>query len=144
MALPRALAWTGMTMPTSGICRLPSGRGSWWMITTSSMSSTPVRTASPVRRARSSAHGMASRPELEGVEVDVAEPQDGGPELVAARPALLHDHPVLDQAADDAVGGRRRELQAGGQLRQAHPAGALERGQDPDGAVDRLDHGCSF
>ena len=59
MALPSALAWTGMTMPTSGIWRLPSGRGSWWMITTSSMRSTPVRTASPVRRARSSAQGMA-------------------------------------------------------------------------------------
>ena len=28
MAFPRALAWTGMTMPTSGIWRLPSGRGS--------------------------------------------------------------------------------------------------------------------
>ena len=28
IALPSALAWAGITMPTSGICRLPSGRGS--------------------------------------------------------------------------------------------------------------------
>jgi hypothetical protein len=64
------------------------------MITTSSIRSTP-------------------RPELERVEVDVAKPQDGGPELVAARAALLHDHPVLDQAADDPVCGRRREVETG-------------------------------
>ena len=87
--------------------------------------------------------GDRPRPQLEGVEVDVAEPEDGGPELVAARPALLHDHPVLDQAADDAVRGRGREVEAGGQLGQAHPAGALERGQDPDRPVNRLDHGRS-
>ena len=33
-----------------------------------------------------------------------------------------------------------RQVEPGGQLREAHPARALERGQDPDRAVDRLDH----
>ena len=42
--------------------------------------------------------GDRLRPQLEGVEVDVAEPEHGRPELVAARAALLHDHAVLDQA----------------------------------------------
>ena len=140
MALPRALACAGMTMPTSGIWRLPSGRGSWWMITTSSMSRTPVRTAS-----RCAARGPRPRgwswTAFEGVEVDVPQPQHGGSELIAARPSLLHDHPVLDERADDAVGGRGG-MQAGGQFGQAHPAGPLERGEDTDGPVDRLDHGC--
>jgi hypothetical protein len=83
-------------------------------------------------------------PQLEGVQVDVAEAEHGRAQLVAARPPLLHDHPVLDQRADDAVGGRGSQLQPGGQLGQAHPAGALQRRQDPDGPVDRLDHLLSW
>ncbi|MCW2551130.1 MAG: hypothetical protein JWR78_911 [Mycobacterium sp.] len=57
-ALPSA--WAGITMPTSGICRVPSGRGSWATTTISSNSSTAVLTAQPVRRARLSAQ-MATR-----------------------------------------------------------------------------------
>jgi hypothetical protein len=57
--------------------------------------------------------GDGPRPELERVEVDVAEPEDGRPELVATRAALLHDHSVLDEAADDPVRGRGREVEAG-------------------------------
>jgi hypothetical protein len=52
----------------------------------------------------------------------------------------LYDHAVLDEGADDAVGRRRGELEAGGQLRKAHPARALEGAEHADRAVDRLDH----
>ena len=82
-ALPRALAWAGTTKPTSGICRLPSGRGSWCTTMTSSSNSTPARTAAPVRRASSSAHFERAAAELEAVEVDAAEPEHRGPEHVA-------------------------------------------------------------
>ena len=102
-----------------------------------------MRTAAAVRRARSSAHEGAAA-EVEGVEVDVAEPQDGGAELYRDRARLLHDHAVRGEGADDPVHGRRRKPQAGGQLGQAHPAGALERHEDPDGSVDGLDHDGTF
>ena len=90
-------AWAGITMPTSGICRDPSGRGSWCTTTTSSTSITAVRTARPVRRARSSAHGVDPRPQLEGVEVDVAHGEHGRAEAVLAGVVLLHDDPVDQQ-----------------------------------------------
>ena len=80
-------------------------------------------------------------PQLQGVEVDVAETQHRRPELVAARAALLDHHPVLDERAHDAVRRRRCQVQPGRQLGQAHPPGALESRQHADRAIDGLDHG---
>ena len=79
-------------------------------------------------------------PQLEGVEVDVAQPQHGRPQLVAAGARAPARPCRARPASDDAVHGRRGELEAGGELGQAHPPGALQRGQHADRAVDRLDH----
>ena len=62
-------------------------------------------------------------PQLEGVEVDVAEPQHGRPQLVAARAALLDHHPVLHQRAHDAVRRRRCQVEPGRRARTGSSAG---------------------
>ena len=138
--MPSADAWAGITMPTSGICRDPSGRGSWCTTTTSSTSITAVRTARPVRRARSSAHGADPRPQLERVEVDVAHGQHRRAEPVLAGVVLLHHDPVHQQGLHDPVHGRRRQVQPLRDLAQAQPVVALEHGEDPQRAVHGLDH----
>jgi hypothetical protein len=81
--------------------------------------------------------------ELEAVEIDAAEPQDGRPEHVAHRSRLLLDHPVLGERAQDAVDGGVGQAELGSEVAEAHPAGALEGEQDADGAVDGLDHVAS-
>ena len=82
--------------------------------------------------------------EVEAVEVDAAQPQDSGAEHVPRRARLLFDHAVGGEGGEDPVHGRRRKPQAGGQVRQAQPAGPLEGQEDPDGSVDTLDHDGTF
>ena len=71
-----------------------------------------MRTAHPVRRARSSAQGVTRDAQLERVEVDVAEAEHGRAEPVAAGVALLRDHAVVEQRADDPVHGGGRQVDA--------------------------------
>jgi hypothetical protein len=130
-------------MPTSGICRLPSGR----LVVDDhdvidEQHAGPDGHPGPPGEVLGPRDGL--RAELEGVEVHVAETEHRRPELVAARPALLHDHAVLDERADDPVGGGRGQVQPAGQLRQAHATRSLERGEHADRTVDGLDHRCGL
>ena len=127
-------------MPTSGICRVPSGRGSWCdhddlaeeqHAGADGAAGPPRKVLGPARHPRA---------ELEGVEVDVAEPQRRGSEPVAAGVAFLLDHAVREQGADDPVHGGRGQVEAGGDLAEAHPPAALQHREDAQRAIHRLDH----
>jgi alpha-1,2-mannosyltransferase len=80
------------------------------------------------------------RAKLEGVEVHVAEGEDRGAEAVLRRVVLLDDHPVAQQGAQDAVDGGRGQVEPLRDVPEAEPVVALEHGEDPQSAVDRLDH----
>jgi hypothetical protein len=55
IALPRALACTGSSAPTSRICSVVSGRNAWWTTSTAAPCITPTRTAASIRAASRSA-----------------------------------------------------------------------------------------
>ena len=79
--------------------------------------------------------------ELEGVEVDVAEPQRGGAEPVAQRvrvPAATMPCASSVRTMPCTVDGGRPS--ARGDLAEAHPPPALQDSEDAQRAVDRLDH----
>ncbi|CNL12009.1 Uncharacterised protein [Mycobacterium tuberculosis] len=103
-----------------------------------------------VRRAE--AHGQAAaprellcpahrpRPDVQRVEVHVAQPQQGGAEHVALTAPLLRDEAVRAEGLHQAVDGRRRKTQGRRQVGDPEVAGALEQVEDLRCAVDRLDH----
>ena len=80
------------------------------------------------------------RTKFETVEVDVPESENRRSEAVAPRVTLLHDHPVRKQRADDAVHGRRRQLEPLRDLAETHPVVARQHRQHAKRAVYGLNH----
>src|SRR4029453_852239 len=84
--------------------------------------------------------GSDAGPQLEGVEIDVAQGQHGRAEAILPRVVLLDDHAVGEKSADDAVHGGRRKVETLCDLAKAEPVAALENREDAQSAVDGLDH----
>jgi hypothetical protein len=85
--------------------------------------------------------GPVHRPGAQVVAVPLAaEPAQGRGEGVARGVAVLLDEPDLAQRAQDAVGGRARQVQRGGDLGEGErPPRAAEQAQHRGGTFDRLD-----
>ena len=82
--------------------------------------------------------------QLVDVEVDVAELEQRGAELVLARLRVLLDEALVLQRLQEAVDGALREAEAVGDLRHAEPPrSAGEGAQDRRRALDRLDRHLS-
>jgi len=82
-------------------------------------------------------------PDVERVEVHVAEAQQRRSEHVALSAALFRDQPVLSQRLDDPVHGRRRQAQCESEIGDAEVARTLQQLEHLGGAIDGLDHGAS-
>ena len=81
---------------------------------------------------------------LEGVEVDIAEPQHRMTELIATRARILSDEAVGRQRLDDAVDGGRRQFEPARKFGDPQPSLPLKREENPNCPVDGLDQANSF
>ena len=122
--MPRALAYTGSSAPTSRIWSVVSGRKTWWTTTTVAPCITPdahggVRALGQPLRVDDRAPAQ-----LVEVEVRVAELKQARAELVLVGVAVLLDEAVGQERLEQAVDGGSGEPEAVGELAHSEPSRA--------------------